>query len=280
LPPGVTATFDPISLFNGQSTATLTLTAALDAPTGTGAVTVNSGAQGIAGKSSIIPVTVSIGTTPAVLVSASSSFLELLRGTSGQVTVNLARFAGYSDEVSISVDGLPANVTATAAPIAAGQSTTTLMFNVGNNAEFAQTPLTLRATGSGIQPATAPFSLVVVEPPGFRFNFTTLGSNSPPVPTLGFAILPGGTYSRSVLINRISGFSEAITVTLVGFPAGITSNLPQQISASAAAVQAGLFVTIEVGPQVPLGTYVGKMRGVATGGLTYEADVQITVVPP
>jgi hypothetical protein len=284
LPAGVTATLSSIALAGGETTTTLTTAAALDAPVGTFALTITAAAPGIASRSVTLPVIVDAGTTPAVLLSATPAALAMSRGTTAQVPLGITRFAGYNGAVSIAVEGLPANVTATAAPIAAGETTTTLVLTAGSNAGAPQiSTLSLRATGAGIQDATIPFTLNVLEAPTFRFNFTRNGQNSPFVGSLGVEVTRNSFVFTGGAIDRISGFSEPVTVSVIGAPPGVTfysfmlaSNLPGTFPEFSSPYQI-MGLTVNVSADAVPGTYHMTMRGVAASGLTIEAPVIVVV---
>jgi hypothetical protein len=284
VPAGVSATLSSIALAGGEATTTLTTAAALDAPVGTFALTITAAAPGITARSITIPVTVSAGTKPAVLLSATPAALAMSRGSTSQVPLSIARFAGYNGVVSIAVEGLPANVTATVAPIAVGQTTTTLVLTAGSNAVAPQvSTLTLRATGAGIADATLPFTLNVLEAPTFRFNFNRLGPNGPFVGSLGVEVARNSSVFVGGTIERISGFSEPVTVSVIGAPSGLAfssfilgENLPALFPASSATSQS-MSLYVNVAANAVPGTYHMTMRGVAASGLLVEAPVVVVV---
>ena len=286
VPDGLTASLSSATLRSGDANATLTLTAELDAPVGNKSIVINASSPGIPTKSITVPVMVTTGTTPAVRLSTPQSFLHVVRGTTGEIALNVERFVGYADALTVAVEGLPPNVTATVAPVAAGQTSTTLIFTAAGNATAPlQSLVTLRAKGTGIADATLPFTVSVLEMPTFRFNFTRSGPNSEPVGALGLEVTRGTPAFGAGAINRISGFSEPVMISLVGLPAGITAtmfaengrvSLPAQLAASVVEFQ-NMSLNFEAAPEVAPGLYEGLIRGVSTSGITVDANVSITV---
>jgi hypothetical protein len=277
LPSGVTATIAPASLGGTATTATLTLTATLQAVLGAKQILIQADADGAADKSIPVQLTVTPNTTPAVLLSTQPTFADIIRGQAATVAVTIERLAGYNGEVAITVDGLPANVTATANPIVSGSNSTQLTFNVGVGAAVALNTVTVRATGNGIAAATTGFGLRVLELPGFRFSFPS-GPDAPGGTNLvTVSALRGVPRSITGTLARFSGFAEAVTVTAHELPPGwTTTGLPVVLSPT----QSALEFSFTTPSNATGGQYGFRLRGVATNGLTVEAVVNVTVNAP
>jgi hypothetical protein len=122
----------------------------------------------------------------------------------------LDRQNGFTDAAAVTVEGLPAGVTAAALSIASGQTSGTLALTVAPGATPATTALTVRATGPGVNAATAALSLVVQAAYSFSLSSATI------------SVPQGGQGSVTATITRSSGFTGAVALTVAGLPTGVT----------------------------------------------------------
>lgn len=81
------------------------------------------------------------------------------------VAVIVIRLNGFAGSVTVTMDGLPAGVTSAPLIIPANETSGNVPLAVSAAAAPGSTTLTVRATASGVEPATATFSLVVVAAP-------------------------------------------------------------------------------------------------------------------
>jgi len=104
----------------------------------------------------------------SIAITVSTASVDVNQGGSGTVTVTLARNGGFSGGVSLAVQNAPPGVTATASPatIAAGATSATVSIQAGATAAAGTSTLTIRASASGVNDATATVSVVVASPPG------------------------------------------------------------------------------------------------------------------
>ncbi len=154
------------------------------------------------------------GGTPSISITLSSTSINITAGQSGQVTVNLTRSGGFTGAVTVAADALT-GVTVAPATIAAGATSATLTFQVAGTVAAGTLQATVRATGQGVQPATAQLSLVVAAAPAPDF---TLAVNPAAV-----TLQQGGNAAVQVQITRTGGLTGAVTLAATGLPNGVTA---------------------------------------------------------
>jgi uncharacterized membrane protein len=154
--------------------------------------------------------------TPAISIALSSSTLSVTAGQTGTVTVNLTRSGGFTGDVAVAVEGLPAGVTFTATPASLGSAVTStvITITVPANAAAGTSNLTVRATGSGVTAQTAALALTIVAAPAPNYTLAV----SPATAT----VAAGGNTTVTVNITR-TNFTGGITLAATGLPAGVTA---------------------------------------------------------
>ena len=75
----------------------------------------------------------------------------------------------------------------------------------------------------------------------------------------------GGSGAVTVSLSRTPSFSNPVTLSLSGFPAGVTSTItPTVLEGLVASAQ----IEIDVGPAVAIGNHLGTVTATADGGNT------------
>lgn len=274
LPAGVTATFAPAAIESGATRSTLTLSSALTAQQGVKTVTLRASSQGIADKTIPMHVTVTPATTPAILLAATPPFLQVDGGQFVETELTLQRFAGFDGAVSVSLDGLPANLTATASTFAAGSNTTTLRITAGEQEPGGTYQLVLRASGTGIQEASTGLAVQTRIMPQFGLLF------DPAMPGSGFrtsvpmTINRGSSAAILLRISRVSQYDLPVALSISGVPSGVTTNLPTTIPSST--TSQNFEITINVAASTIQGAYTLVIRG-QTSTFTREVTIELTV---
>jgi MYXO-CTERM domain-containing protein len=220
LPAGVTAAFNPTSVTAG-GTSTLTLTADAGATSATATFTVP-GSAGSVSRTAAASITVAddfgISVTPANQTVTS--------GNSVAYTVSTTAPAGSSQQITLTVSGLPTGITGVFSPatIQAGQ-TAMLTLTAAASAPGGTTTFTVTgATSLASHSATA--SITVANDFGLSI---TPGTQT---------VAAGSSATFTVTTSHTSGTGEAITLTVSNLPAGVTGVL------SPATVQAGQSATL------------------------------------
>jgi hypothetical protein len=244
-PAGVTGAFNPASVPNGTTTSTLTVSASGSAAVGTHTLTVRGRGQGVTDQTATLTLTVVV---PPTLDPTS---LSLQQGQSGTAAVTIARGGSFTGAVDLSAEGVPTGVTVSFNPatIAAGSTTSTMTVAVGTSAATGQFTITVRARGQGVTDQTVALTLTVTAPA------YTIALN----PT-GASVQQGGNTAVQVSVTRSGGFADAVTLSLEGAPAGVTSTFnPNPATGNTSTL------TINVGAGTALGNHTLTVRGTAPG---------------
>lgn len=266
VPAGVTATFAPSSLGSGVATSTLTLTAGTSATSGNSTVTIRASGTGVASRTTTLTLTVNAS---GVTLTAGAASTTTPQGLAATVALTLQRLGGFTGNVNLTAEGLPANVTAAFVPqsLGAGVTNSTLTLTAGSSAAVGTSNITIRASGAGIADQTIPLSLVITA--GAQPNFTLTATPA------AVSVNPGGVVTSAIAIARSGGFIDNI-----GF---VTSALPQGVEATFSpnpANQNGTTLQFATTSAAVPGTYTITVTG--TGGIVAPrtVNVMLTINPP
>jgi hypothetical protein len=169
LPTGVTGVFNPTSLGTDETGATLTLSAAVDAPVIADDVfTVTATATGLDDATDTATVSVALATEPAsISISAVPTAASVEQGSTRDYTVTLVR-TEFTADVTIATTGLPSGVSASypdGAVFSGATTTRTVRLTATGGAGLVtDDSFTVTATGSGVSDATATPTVSVIEP--------------------------------------------------------------------------------------------------------------------
>ena len=265
-PAGVTGSFSPASVANGTTTSTLTLSAAASAAAGTANVTVRAKGTGAADQTAPLTLTLTAPPpTPAFTMTLAAGTLSVQQGASGVVRVGFVRSGGFAAGVAVTVDGLPAGVTATAAPASATGDSSVVTLAVAATATPGTYPLTVRGAATGLTDRTAPLSLIVTAAP-------VAGSYTLALSPASVTLPPGGSATSTINVARTNGFAGAVGLAVTGAPTGLTATL-----ASASTTAGSVGVTVAATAAVAPGAYTLTVRGTAAGIADQTATLTVTV---
>jgi hypothetical protein len=179
LPSGVTATFGTSTLAAAATSTTLTLTVSAGAVAGVTSITIRAIGSGVAASTIVLPLTVIV---PSINLSTPSAAVSATAGSNATVVLTLERLGGFVGAVNVALEGLPANVTGSFAPasFAAGTTSSTLTIVVGANALAGTTPITVRATGTGVADRTLVLQLTVGAAPLTPITWTVCDASRMP----------------------------------------------------------------------------------------------------
>ena len=159
LPQGITEAFTS-AVASGQSgsgpdlvtgnSATLTLTVGSGVTPDDYTLTVTGSAEGLDDQTATLTVTVSEAPQGSFSLALNPTSLSLAQGAGGTSTVNITRDGSFAGEVSLSVTGMPAGVTASANPATAAGATSTLTVSVGGSVAAGTYTLTVTGSGQGV----------------------------------------------------------------------------------------------------------------------------------
>ncbi len=179
-----------------------------------------------------LTTTVDVGpvTTPAIALSAGTSATTLVRGATATIPLTVARSGGFAGAVDLTVEGLPAGVTAAFVPstLNASQTTSVLTLTGGAAATLGTSNITVRARGTGVTDRTVTNALTVVA-----------------VQTVGISVSPttesltvGGTRQLSATVTGTTNTAVSWTTSNAGIAAVSGAGLVTATGAGSATITA------------------------------------------
>ena len=263
VPTGVTVVFAPQSLTGTTSASTVTISVATSAAAGNSSLTFRGVGTGVTDKTVSYTLTIP---APAITVTVGSASVTAAQGTSATVPVTITRTNGATGAVTLTAEGLPANVSASfsPSPIAATDATSTLTLTVGAGATVTSSTITVRAAAAGVTDQTTTFSLAVTSAATPAYTLSAAPA--------AVAIVAGQSGQSTLTITKTGGFAGNIALSVEGAPAGMTSTfLPNP--ATGATTTLTFNTTLATVP----GTYNVTVRG-TTAGLTDRTIVVAVTV--
>jgi hypothetical protein len=246
-PAGVTATLSPTT--TSGTTSTLTVTAAANAALGAATLTLTGTSAGAADQTATLPITITAPTS-SVGLTLTPTAVSIAQGANASTSIALAR-TNFTGNVTFAAENLPAGVTANFVPNPnTGTGPTTLTLTTSGTTPVATTPITIRATGTGIAAVTSTLNLSVVAPG------QSVGLSATPA-TLSVA--RGANATRTIDLAR-TNFTGGVTLTVEGLPAGVTAAFAPSPATGATSV-----MTITVPATATPGTYTLTIRGTGSG---------------
>lgn len=267
LPTGVTVTFNPSAVASSATTSTATITASSTATTGTSNIIVRASGSGVSSAGSTIALTVNAPAGITLLSGITTA--SAAQGAGASIPISVTRTGDFTGSVNLAVEGLPTGVTATFAPttIASGARVTTLTLNAAGTAAATTTPITIRATGTGITDQTQVVNFTVNPSTTAGFGFTAAPA--------ALVVTPGQSVSTTLSLSRQGAFAGNVQLTLEGAPAGVTATIaPNPATANTANVN--ISTTAATAP----GVYQLTLRGTSTGAPERTVGITLIVATP
>jgi hypothetical protein len=169
LPSGVTAAFTT-SPTTGNS-ASLALTAAATAATGTSNVTIR-GTSGTTAQTTTLALTVTATSAGNYTLSAAPATVSVNQGASGTSTINITRTGGFAGSVALAVTGAANGLTASLNPTSTTGNTSTLTVTASATATAGTQTLTITGTATGLTNQTTTVAVTVASAGGGSGNVT------------------------------------------------------------------------------------------------------------
>ena len=254
LPAGVTASFSPNPSITG--TSVLTLTSAATAGTGGPTSVTITGTSGSVTQTTTIAVTVN--TAPSFTLSPSPATLAVLQGSTGNSTISVVAFGGFTGSVTLSAIGLPSGVTAAFATNPATGSSL-LTFTANSAAAVGTSTITINAI-SGTLSASTSIALTVNGAPSF-----TLASSAP-----SLSLVQGASGTATVTVTAAYGFTGPVTLASTGLPTGVTATFGTNPATGTSVV------TFTASATAAVGTATTNITG-TSGNLTAATSIALTV---
>ena len=260
-PAGVTVTFSSPTL-NTSSPVTMTVSATSNAAGGTFPITVT-GSGGGFNRTIEFTVTVS-AVSFTMLPNPTGASVNVGNSTTFIVTVTALN--GFNSAVALSVNGLPAGVTAGFSPssIASGNGTSTLTVSAASGAAVGTSVLAITGT-SGNLIQTQTITLAVANPT------LTLNTN-----TTNASVAAGASTPMSVTTAGGNGFSSAVALSVSGLPSGVTGTFAPTSIASPGSGSSTLTLAAASSASTGSSTLTITATG---GGVTKTQTVNLTVSP-
>jgi hypothetical protein len=267
LPAGVTSSPQfPLSAAVG-STVSVTLSAAKTANLGPSLLSFQ-GTQGSLSHSA--SAALNVGPFPDFGIAIQPGSVALTQGAASKpVSVVVTPLNAFSGNVSVSIAGLPAGISASTGnqfKISAG-SAQVITFAAASSAAPGTAGLTLQGTsGSLSHSASAALQVQAAVAPDFSLAVKP-----------GLVAITQGQQSRPVSISAagLNGFSGDVTVSISGLPAGVTAS-PSSLTISAGSSQSvTFFVPTSTKPQSAILTFTGT-GGSITHSVTSNMQTLLT----
>jgi len=207
-----------------------------------------------------------VGSTGSIQLTVNPATIAAPQGGNGLVTATLTRNGGYTGPVTVAVTGLPAGATSVIEPTQLSGATTSANVTVSVGAAVATGtyPVTVSATGQGVDDATSTYQLTVTAAPDFALTVTPTSLRIP----------AGASGSAAVNIAR-TNFTGAVALSLLNAPTGVTSTFDQTPSATNASI-----LLVSVPASVAPGTYTLTVQGTAPPTFLRTATVALEVTAP
>ena len=219
---------------------------------------------------SVTPATLSVqagGNPTSIALSSEQGDVAASVAAAGTGTLDVAitRSGGFTGSVTITVEGLPSGVTASALTIPGNATTGTITLTAGATAPVGTSTITVRGTGTGVEARTATVQLTITAAPSFSLTLNPAA----------ISVVQGQSGSSQVNIARAGGFTGTVNLTSTGAPAGMTVAFTP-----AAATGASAAIAVNVGATVAAGAYPITIQGAGTGVANQTATLTVTVTAP
>jgi len=259
-PSGPFASLSPETV-TGSGTSTLTVNTGT-APAGTYLLTIT-GTSGSLTHTTTVTVTITTPPPPPDFsLSASPATLSIVQGGSGTSTVTVSDLNGFTGIVGLEVSVTPSGPFASLSPETVTNSgTSTLTVNTGT-APAGTYLLTITGT-SGSLTHTTEVTVTITTPASSDFSLSATPTSR--------TITAGSTTTYTVFINRISGFTGPVDLSVSGLPAGVNGVFYPESADGASSI-----LTITTFPTTKTKTYPLTITG-ESGSLIHTTTVSLSV---
>src|SRR5215471_13141370 len=201
--------------------------------------------------------------TPDFSLSATPPSQTVTQGASTTNTATVSPSGGFTGTVTFSASGLPAGASASFNPASVTTSGSSTM-TVATSSSTPTGTFSITITGtSGPLSHTAPVSLAVQAPVTPDFSLST--------PPSSVNVPAGSAASYTENITRTGGFTDAVTLSISGLPAGAAGAFnPNPASGSSSAL------SVTTSSTTPTGSFVFTVTG-TSGALTRTSTATLVV---
>jgi hypothetical protein len=203
--------------------------------------------------------------TPNFALSASPANVSVTRGSTANTAITISRSGGFTGSVALAASGLPAGVTASFSPASTTGTSSALTFTASATAALGPATVTITGTGGGLTRATT-VNLTVVAQATPDFSLSASPSS--------LTINRGASGTSTITVTRSGGFTDAVTLSASGLPAGVTASFSVNPATGASSV-----LTLTASSTATTGPATVAITGVG-GGLTRNIPISLTVNAP
>jgi len=260
LPAGATVAWSHNPLVP-TNTAVMTITTALNTPTGDHSLNVRATGGDIVQQ---VAVTLTVTPHPDFVLSIEPEAQTTVQNESVAYTVHLTSEHNFTAPVSLSLEGLPTGSTATWSgnPVAPS-GTTVLTITTTSQTPIGDHVLELTGVGDGLTHSASALLSVSLHP-GFTLAITPAEQS----------VFQGQLAVYATTITGLYDFTEPVQLTLSGLPAGVTAAIaPNPVTPSGTAA-----ITLTTALTAPLGTHALTLTGTG-GGRSHNIPFTLVVTP-
>jgi len=261
LPSGVSASFSPTS-HTPPHDFTMTLSATDDAPTGSFSINI----KVKKGWATLVAKTVTLKVNPKAhpdfSIGVEPSSITIKQGEVAEYVIGVASLEGFSEEVGLSISGLPSGATVSLSQTSGTPPMKSIMkIKTSEDTPVGSYTITVTGTGGG-KTHSASVNLVVEEAPSFSI---TLSEER-------VSMIQGESTDLTVKVESSGGFSDLVTLSARVFKEGLTVSFnPESGNAPYTST-----LTITASSDIPPGTYDIRLVAIG-GGLTRGAIITVVV---
>lgn len=181
----------------------------------------------------------------------------------GSVTASVlvGSISGYSDSVSLTVNGQPSGVSVSLNPVAGTPYfESTMTVNVGSNVSTGSYEITITGTGANGVGHTTTFTLTVQD-----FTISVRPESG--------RVERGGSTTATVELSSIGGYGENVSLSASGQP----SNVNVSFNPATGVPPYSSTTTIDIGDNAPTGTHTIEIVGTRANGREHTCKYELTV---
>jgi hypothetical protein len=198
-------------------------------------------------------------------ISGTPATRTVLPGGATFYTVTVSPSNGFNSDVALSNSAVPADISVSFDPasIIGGSGTSSVGVTTSSLIAPNTYNFTVTGTGGGQTHTTAQFSLVVSAPQVGDFSLSAApGTRN---------VRAGNSTTYTVTIARVNGFSDALTLSASGLPAGANASFSPQPAGGTSSV-----MTVTTSNSTPNGSSTVTITGTG-GGKTHSTSVTLQI---
>lgn len=201
--------------------------------------------------------------TPAFTLALTGGAVTILQGETATLGVSVTRSGGFTGAVTVSVEGLPAGATAAPVTIAGSATTGQVTITTTGAVVVGTASLTLRGTGTGVEPRTIAVGLTISAPPA-------AGTYTLAATPTALTVAAGASGQIALTLTRTGGYAGDVAFAATA-PAGVTVSFNPASTTGTTTT-----ATIAVAAGTAASTGQVTLRGTAAGQPDRTVQVALT----